>query len=193
MSGVGLRIGADLDKLSAALGRMSGLVQTAIARGLNEGGDLVRTRVYYSMRKQTGLSRLQSVTKRARTVRAFAVGAPAKSGVGPPRAAMLAYTVVFVGKPSTRPDEFNCRVVKGPGGGVTVWMWGVAHAFPRSFQQAYRGGLRMRLGGPRLPIRGFDGPNLAKEAVKDDVAETFEQFVPLLVPPMIEKRLAKLL
>jgi hypothetical protein len=105
----------------------------------------------------------------------------------------MRYQIIFTGKPPTKPDEFRTRVKRGPGGGVTVWMWGVAHTFPRSFQQAYKEGLRMRLGGPRLPIRGFDGPNLAKEAQKDQVAATFMRDAAALVPPMIEKNLAKMI
>jgi hypothetical protein len=178
MSGVALRITSDLDKTAAAIARMRGRVQTAIARGLNEGGDKVRTQVRRAMREQTGLLKLQSVTKRSSTIRAFPTHP--------------FYEIIFKGKPSTKPDEFAVKVRRGPGGGVTVRMWGIDHKFKRSFQQAVKGGLRMRLGRDRMPIRGFDGPNLAKEAVKGKVAETFLTLVPLIVPPMIDKHLAKL-
>ncbi len=50
----------------------------------------------------------------------------------------------------------------------------------------------MRLDAARLPIRSFDGPNLAKEAVKDDVATTFLVGAATIVPTVIEKRLARL-
>jgi hypothetical protein len=50
----------------------------------------------------------------------------------------------------------------------------------------------MRIGASRLPIRGFDGPNLAKEAVKGDVATTFMVSAAAIVPETIAKRLAKL-
>jgi hypothetical protein len=43
-----------------------------------------------------------------------------------------------------------------------------------------------------VPIRGFDGPNLAKEAVKGDVARTFVVGAAVLVPTTIMKRLARL-
>ena len=156
----------------------------SISQGLNEGGDKVRTQVRRAMREQTSLMRLNSVIKRQATIRAF-----------PGR---LAYSILFKGKPHTRPDEFAYKVKTGPGGGVTVTMWGVAHRFQRSFQIAGMSGsfgLRARLSKDRLPIRGFDGPNLAKEAAKEDglVATTFMSLSPILVPPTIEKRLARLL
>jgi hypothetical protein len=173
---------SSLKQLVADLARLQRRIPLAIARGLNEGGDKVRTQVRAAMRQQTGLVRLKSVTERSSTIRAF----PGK----------LAYTIVFKGKPTTKPNEFVTRVKKGPGGGVTVRMWGVDHTFPRSFQIAGMtgtDGLRMRLGGPRIPIRGFKGPNLAKEAVKGDVAATFLREADSLVMPMIEKQIARVI
>ena len=194
MSGVALRITSDLDKTAAALAKLSGRVQLAIARGLNEGGDKVRTQVRRAMREQTSLVKLQSVTKRSSTIRAFP-GAP-RSGIGPVAAGSLSYTIVFKGKPSTRPEEFAYSVKRGPGGGVTVRMWGGAHKFQRSFQIAGHSGasgLRARLGADRFPVRGFDGPNLAKEAVKGKVAETFMTLSPVIVPPIIGKHLGRII
>lgn len=190
---IALRIKSDLDKMERGLAAQQTKVLRAIAQGLNEGGDKVRTQVRAAMRQQTGLIRLNSVTKREGNIRAFATGLAPKSGIGPSRGASLAYTIVYRGKPPTKPDEFRTVVTKGPGGGVTVYMWNVYHKFKRSFQQAIRGGLRMRTLGPRLPIRSFDGPNLAKEAVKGDVAHTFLTEAVALVPPMIEKRIARAL
>lgn len=175
---IALRVSSDLGRMRKGLERQSAQIQRAIAQGLNEGGDKVRTQEQRAMREQTGLTKLASVTKRQRTLRAF----PGN----------LAYTIVVSGKPPTKPDEFRKAVTTGPGGGVTVWMWNVAHKFKRSFQQRNKGGLRMRLADPRLPIRSFDGPNLAKEAVKGHVAETFLTQSESLVPPMIEKRLARI-
>jgi hypothetical protein len=179
--------------MAKGLEAQQGKVLRAIAQGLNEGGDKVRTQVRKAMREQTGLIRLNSVTKREGNIRAFATGLAPKSGVGPSRGASLEYAIIYRGKPNTKPDEFKKAVAKGPGGGVTVWMWNVAHKFKRSFQQKFKGGLRMRRRDPRLPIRAFDGPNLAKEAVKDQVAATFLAQSAALVPPMIEKRLARAL
>lgn len=175
---IAFRISSDLDKMLKRVERQAAQVQRAIAQGLNEGGNKVRTQEQRAMREQTGLTKLSSVTKRQRTVLAF----PGN----------LEYSIIVSGKPPTKPDEFRKSVTTGPGGGVTVWMWNVAHKFKRSFKQKIKGGLRMRLADPRLPIRSFDGPNLAKEAVKGQVAETFITQSELLVPPMIEKRLARI-
>jgi hypothetical protein len=79
---------------------------------VNEGGDKVRTQVQRALQKQTSLVRYASVTKRVRTTRAF------------PGA--LSYSIVVAGKPPTKPPEFRTRVTTGRGGGVTIWMWGVA-------------------------------------------------------------------
>jgi hypothetical protein len=153
-------------------------VSMEISRGLNEGGDLVRTQVRRSMKAQTGLIKLESVTKRQRTMRAFPTS--------------LNCAIVFSGKPATKASEFRGRVATGKGGGVTVWLWNAAHKFKRSFKQAIKGGLRMRLDAARLPIRGFDGPNIAKEALKGDVATTFLVSAAAIVPETISKRLARL-
>ena len=144
---------SDLKRLERDLERIQAKLPQAIARGLNEGGDRVRTQVQRALQKQTSLVKYASVTSRVRTLRAFD-GSPS-------------YVIVVDGRP-TKIGEFKTRVTTGPGGGVTAIMWGAAHRFARSFQQAERGGLRARLGSSRFPIRSFDGPNLAKEAVKDE-------------------------
>lgn len=182
---------SDLERMLGGLKRQESRVLRAIAEGLNEGGDKVRTQVRRAMREQTGLLRLKSVTSREGNIRATIPAGAAPAGVH--LAFGLAYTIIYRGKPATKPDEFKKSVKRGPGGGVTVWLWGVAHKFKRSFQQKFKGGLRMRLGGPREPIRGFDGPNLAKEAVKGQVAATFQAQAATLVRPAIEKRLARAL
>ena len=179
MSGISVSIGSDIAKMSKTMARYEQRIGAEISRGLNEGGDLVRTQVRRSMQKQTGLTKLASVTKRQRTLRAFAGPSPT-------------YTILFAGKPTTKASEFRTRVATGAGGGVTVFLWNKAHKFKRSFQQKLKGGLRMRLDAARLPVRGFDGPNLAKEAVKDDVAKTFLVSAAAIVPTTIMKRLARL-
>jgi hypothetical protein len=170
---------SSLKRLVRDLDRMQAKLPQAIARGLNEGGDRVRTQVQRTLQKQTGLLKYASVTKRARTIRAFPGG--------------LGYSIVVSGKPATKPAEFRTRVTTGSGGGVTIWMWGVAHKFKRSFQQKLKGGLRMRIGEDRLPLRGFDGPNLAKEAVKDQTAEAFFRTADAVVAPIVEKNLMRAL
>jgi hypothetical protein len=49
-----------------------------------------------------------------------------------------------------------------------------------------------RLDAPHLPIRAFDEPSLAKEAVKGDAATTFLVSGATVVPTVIEKRLGRL-
>lgn len=190
---IAISIKSDLDRMAKSIAGQQSKVLRAIAQGLNEGGDKVRTQVRKAMREQTGLTKLKSITSRERGIRAFATGLAPKSGIGPSRGASLDYTIIYMGKPNTKPAEFKTQVETGPGGGVTVYMWNKAHKFKRSFQQKNKGGLRMRIGGPRMPIRSFDGPNLAKEALKDQVAATFLEQAAVLVPPMIEKRIARAL
>ena len=79
---------------------MQAKLPQAIARGLNEGGDRVRTQVQRALQKQTGLVKYGSVTKRARTARAF----PAN----------MNYSIIVSGKPATKPTEFRTRVTTGP-------------------------------------------------------------------------------
>jgi hypothetical protein len=172
---------SDLKRLIRDLDRIQARLPQAIARGLNEGGDRVRTQVQRALQQQTSLVRYGSVTKRTRTARAFPGG--------------LSYSIVVSGKPPTKPAEFRTRVTTGKGGGVTIWMWNRAHKFKRSFQSAWisGGGLRMRLDAARLPIRGFDGPNLAKEAVKDETAKAFFDTTAAVVVPIVEKNLMRAL
>ena len=149
MSG-GLSISFDtsgLRKLSADLTRMQKALPQAIARGLNEGGDKVRTEVQHALQSQTGLLRYRSVTSRIRTARAFA-----GQGGG------MSYQIIATSKPPTRPSEFPQKVTTGPGGKVSIKLWNVWHVFARSFQIKGRTGdfsLRMRLGVDRKPIRGI--------------------------------------
>jgi hypothetical protein len=183
---------SDLKQLERALDKMQAKLPQAITRGLNEGGDKVRTQVQRALQKQTGLVRYASVTKRVRTARA-GIGLAPKSGIGPPRPGSMSYMIIVSGKPPTKPDEFRTRVTTGPGGGVTIWMWGRAIKFKRSFQQKFKLGPRARLGAERDKIRGFDGPNLAKEAVKDQTAEAFFRTADAVVVPIVEKALMRAL
>jgi hypothetical protein len=170
---------SDLKRLARDLDRIQARLPAAIARGLNEGGDKVRTQVQRGLQAQSSLAKYSSVTSRVHTARAYD--------------GSLSYSIVVAGSPPTKISEFKTRVATGPGGGVTAVMWGNAHRFARSFAQAQRGGLRARLGGSRFPIRSFDGPNLAKEAVKDQAAEAFFATTAMVVPPIVEKHLMRLL
>ena len=102
------------------------------------------------------------------------------------------YSIIVAGKPPTKPADSGRASRQGRAAASPIWMWGVAHKFKRSFQQLERGGLRMRLGGA-LPIRGFDGPNLAKEAVKDQTAKALFDTTGAVVAPIVEKHLARAL
>ena len=183
---------SDLKRLAREIEAMRAKIPQAIARGLNEGGDRTRTGVQRALQKQTGLVRYSSVTSRVRTARSFAAqGDLGTASRGSAIDQGMQYQIIVTGKP-TKPNEFKWNVTKGPGGGVTIWMWGREHKFPRSFQLSGTG-LRMRLGKERFPIRSFDGPNLAKEAVKDEAADAFYSGVAEFVGPMIEKHLMKML
>ncbi len=187
-----IKISSDLKKLERQLDRMAARLPQAIARGLNEGGDKVRTQVQRALQKQTSLVKYSSVTSRVRTLRGYGASAP-KSGVGPIGPGSLSHTIIVAGHPPTKPAEFKTRVTKGPGGGVTILMWDSPHKFKRSFQQKFKGGLRARLGPARDKIRSFDGPNLAKEAVKDDARAAFFDTVETAIVPAVEKQLMKAL
>jgi hypothetical protein len=173
----------DLAQLTREIERLQKKLPRAISQGLNEGGDKVRTQVRRALKEQAGLVRYSSVTTRTRTVRAF----PGAEGVA-------AYEIKVSGK-ATKMFEYKTLVQTGPGGGVTAWLWGVAHKFRRSFQGAGKiaGQLKMRTKGPHLPLRGFDGPNLAKEAVKGKSAEAFFASAETEVPTAVLKRIAKVL
>jgi hypothetical protein len=140
----------------------------AIARGLNQGGDKARTQIQRALQQQTGLLRYGSVTQRVRTRRAFP--------------GQFAYILIGSSYPSTKPDEFRFKATTGPGGGVTIDLWGTPHRLARSFVIKGRpvgpGALRARIGAPRKPIRGFDGPNIAKELIKDRSAAAFAAAAP---------------
>jgi len=173
----------DLQKLVREVEKMQRQIPAAIARGLNEGGDKTRTQVQRALKQQTGVVKYSSVTSRVKTKRAFA-------GEG----GTSAYEIRVNGKP-TKAFEFKSAVKRGPGGGVTIWLWNIAHRFKRSFEGSGRisGQLKMRTENPRLPLRSFDGPNMAKEAVKDESAKAFYETAETAVPAAVMKHLAKAL
>ncbi len=149
-------------------------VATAIARGLNEGGDLVRTRVQRALKTQTNVKNYRSVTSRVRTVRAFA--------------GSLHYDIVASGK-GIPISEFPVSVTSK---GVDAKTWGVDHLFKRSFQET-NGKLRARLGTSRFPIRALYGPSLPKELGRGDIPGVFAAATAQFVPPAIVKHLARVL
>ena len=149
-------------------------VPQAIARGLNEGGDLVRTRVQRALKVQTNVKSYRSITSRIRTVRAFA--------------GSLHYDIVASGS-GIPIEEFPLTVT---GKGVDAKTWGVDHLFKRSFQEA-NGTLRARLGRARFPIRKLYGPSLPKELARGDIPGVFANATAHFVPPAIVKNLLRAL
>ncbi len=165
-------------ELNRELVRLSAKVPLAIARGLNEGGDKVRTQVQHALQRQTGLVMYRSVTSRVHTIRAY----PGK----------LDYQIIAKGKPAIPIKEFRARL--GPRG-VVAFPWAKEHDFKRSFVGKGRvsGGFLARLGKERFPVRRLFGPSLAKELDKGESAQAFNSGADAFVPPAIEKHLDKLL
>ncbi|HEY8126145.1 MAG TPA: hypothetical protein VIF88_12095 [Methylocystis sp.] len=165
-------------ELNRDLKRISAKIPQAIARGLNEGGNKVRTQVQHALQRQTGLVKYKSVTSRVQTISA----SPSK----------LNYQIIAMGRPAIPIKEF--RVKLGPHG-VVAFPWAKEHDFKRSFVGNGRvsGAFMARKGKERFPVRRLFGPSLAKELDKDESAEAFNSGASAFVPPAIEKHLDKLL
>lgn len=174
----------ELENLIKGIDRLQKAIPAAIARGLNKGGDKTRTQVQHALQEQTSVVRYTSVTSRVRTKRSFAGGPGGLSS----------YDIIVNGRP-TKMFEFKTQVTTGPGGGVTALMWKKAHKFKRSFEGSgsIAGQLKMRTTGPRLPLRSFDGPNMAKEAVKDESAKAFFATAQTAVPAAVTNELSRAL
>ncbi len=155
-------------------------IQLALARGINEGGDKVRTQVQRALKTQTGVTKYASVTSRMKD-----------SGRGWNRAApgKLIYAIVATGK-GIPIREFP---VADTGHGIDAKTWGVDHLFRRSFAIKGRGpaGFRARLGDKRFPIRKLYGPSLPKELTKGDAVQVFHATAQRFVPPAVMKHLLK--
>jgi hypothetical protein len=165
-------------QLGSRFAGMSAAMHQAEARGLNEGGDKVRTAVQRALWRQTSVKNYRSITSRVRTTRAFE--------------GSLSYTIIATGK-GIPIREFPVRLT---GAGVVAQVWGVAHQFQRSFgEKDHPGveGFRARLGASRLPIRKFYGPALPKELGKGESANAFYRAASEFVPPAILKHLARAL
>ena len=165
--------------------KLAASIPVAIARGLNEGGDKVRTQVQRSLWKQTGAKKYASITSRVRTARAFGASAP-KSGIGPVGSGSLSYSIIVAGKPTMKIDEFSWSET---GHGIEAMTWAVRHDFQRSF--LLHGKFKARLGKGRFPIRTLYGPNLAKELTKGATPAVFLFAAREFVPPAIMKHIAK--
>lgn len=149
-------------------------VPQAIARGLNEGGDLVRTRVQRTLKTQTNVKSYRSITSRVRTVRAFP--------------GSLRYEILAKNR-AIPLDEFKVTVTDK---GVDATTWGVDHLFKRSFALSSLGYMA-RTGSARFPIRKLLGPNLAEELSRGDIPGVFATATGQFVPPAIVKHLVRAL
>ncbi len=181
----GIALGMSFVQKGKGFSVVSARFAQAIANGLNEGGDKVRTQVQRALWKQTGATKYASITSRVRTARAFGSGAP-KSGIGPVGAGSLSYSIIVAGKPVMKLNEFK---VRNDGHGVEANVWGVEHDFKRSFM--LHGGYKARLGAERFPIRTLFGPNLAKELTKGATPGVFLFSAREFVGPAILKHMVK--
>lgn len=148
-------------------------VAQAISRGINEGGDLVRTRVVQQLRDQTGVRLKRSILSRVQTIRAH----PGSQS----------YEILAKAKPIPLP-EFDVSV---NGKGVEADTWGVAHQFKRSF--VLNGRYVARTGSGHFPIRRLLGPSLAKELHSEAVLEVFGRASAQFVPAAVVKHIARAL
>ena len=178
MAGVAIKINvAGANGIARRLSNLSMRLPSAIADGLNEGGDRTRTQVQRALRQQTGAIRLRSITDRVRTMRAHAGG--------------LSYRMVVAGKPAMKLDEFKWRATSA---GITADVWNTPHAFKRSFLNKGKGSpFKARTTSKRFPLRTLYGPNLAKELGQGIVPSVFLLAAHEFVGPAIIKRMARLL
>lgn len=173
---------------------MQALIGPAMADGLNDAGDKVRTQVMRAAWAQTGLKQYKSVTSRFRTAPAYAVS---RRGLVGPLRARMSYTIHAMG-PGIPIKEFTVRRMAK---GVQASPWGVGRVFARSFQQRGSDGWKagaffVRKGAERKPFRPIYGPNLAKEMVGltrgSRLPQVFETGAILFVVPAINRRLERL-
>ena len=167
----------------AAIARFAGRIaampaqpRCAMVKGLNEGGDLERTKVRRDLREQMGVTKAGTVTKHTGSKRATAGD--------------LTYEIRGTGK-GLPIREFPVRSARGAP--VTARPWAVTHKFARSFTTSAKGLLRARRGAARMPIRALRGPSPAKEIVKDQTAAGFMATASPLVMGAVVKRLGRML
>lgn len=194
MSGLVLRIDAEgFQKLVGVIDKLEARIPRAIAFGMNEGGDKVRTRVMRTLRDQTGVKNYSSITSRVRTSRAFGEGdrIGASDHGAAAQGASLTYQIIATGK-GIPIKEFPVSLTSS---GVDARPWGVDHLFKRSFGIKGRGvdGFRARTTSKRFPIRKLFGPALPKELEKGSVPSVFYLSAAAFVPPAIMKQLARVM
>lgn len=157
-----------------------GLAKTVMARALNHEGDKGRTQVKRTLVKQTGI-RYGKINEAVKTVRATRMtleyrieargeetnlnlfGARDRSGL------RMNLKGADVGK-AQQADQKNRS-------GVSAAPWGRRMIFKHSFiVPAYGDRVYIRTEkGSRFPLRQVFGPNIARELVKAETAETFRK------------------
>ena len=168
--------GASLDTFVAKVAALGAEAPVEMARGLNDGGDIVRTQVRRALKEQMGVTSYGIVVDHTGAIPASPSG--------------LVYKITGSGKGLPIKDF---PVSASPGGPVTAMPWGVSHTFTRSFKTTKAGRLLARRGASRLPVRSLRGPSPAKELVKAESLATFEAAVPAIVEPTIMRRLVRLM
>jgi hypothetical protein len=169
-------IGREFGLLGRGLADLAARSRKAMAEGLNEGGDKVRTQVRRDLKEQMNVKKYGAITSRTPSH---------KAGPG-----NLRYEIHGEGK-GLPIDEFPVSsAVHRP---VTARPWGVSHTFKRSFKTSARGLLRARLSSKRFPIRSLRGPAVSKEIVKDKTAAHFEAEAADTVERAVVKRLGRLM
>lgn len=164
-------------------GKVQKVVQLAVARGVNEGGDKVRTQMRRYLKQDTNVIKYESINRRTK-----------EAGKGYNRATpgRLVYTIEATG--SGMP--IYLFPVRDTGHGIDAKTWGVDHLFKRSFAIKGKGmnGLRARLPkGEEIAIRGLRGPSLSKELMHAKTTQIFSEAAQIHVPPAVRKYLLKML
>ncbi|CAH1657098.1 conserved hypothetical protein [Hyphomicrobiales bacterium] len=144
-------------------------MQRAMREGLQEGGKKTLTQVRRALRTQTGVKAYRAILERTH-------GSMAGD---------LAYVIRGEGK-GMPIGNFRVGVNSK---GVLAFPWGTAHQFKRSF--AVGGRYRARTTSARFPIRALYGPSVAKEIVKDQSEQTFEQSARTFVLDAITRRVMR--
>lgn len=139
----------------AALG--DGKARIVMSRALNHEGDKGRTQVKRALVKQTGI-KYGLINQAVKTI----YSSPET----------LVYTL------EARGDETNLNLFGARQGkkGVSAAPWAQRRVFKSTFMVGrYGGKVFRRVGKARFPIKPLYGPNLAREIVKDETAETFRR------------------
>lgn len=143
-----------------------------LARALNRGGDMARTKVRRSLVAQTGIA-YGKIDKAMRTHKASAGN--------------LVYTIVAKDNWSNL-AAFKPRKTKG---GISAAPWNKRQIFRGSFMVRSYGKVYARAGAERGPLVPLFGPNLAREVMRDDALAAW-QSAPRFVQMRVEHELLRM-